>query len=170
MLGCAKHSKVQESPPISFQSDGMGCNFTDGEHALAFLPASVDAAEYQKILSTVLVPVVTAFPRPWFFQQDNARPHVAKTTLAWFKSQAVVPQPIPWPPYSPDVSPIENMWSVIQNDVNHCNPDSIPVLKLAISRCWRQRTSDPAFMQSLLGGWRGRIVQLVATKGASLQC
>ncbi|GFY18648.1 transposable element Tc1 transposase [Trichonephila clavipes] len=42
------------------------------------------------------------------FQQDNARPHVAKTVGDFCSAQHV--QLLSWPAYSPDISPIEHVW------------------------------------------------------------
>ncbi|GFW67513.1 transposable element Tc1 transposase [Trichonephila clavipes] len=45
------------------------------------------------------------------FQQDNTRPHVAKTVKSYLDSQQV--QLLPWPAYSPDMSTIEHVWDII---------------------------------------------------------
>ncbi|GFU18984.1 transposable element Tcb2 transposase [Trichonephila clavipes] len=45
------------------------------------------------------------------FQQDNARPHVAKTILDYCSAQHI--QLLPWPTYSPDMSPIKHVWDLV---------------------------------------------------------
>ncbi|GFX75828.1 transposable element Tcb2 transposase [Trichonephila clavipes] len=45
------------------------------------------------------------------FQQDNAHPHDAKTVKSYLDSQQV--QLLPWPAYSPDMSPIEHVWDIV---------------------------------------------------------
>ncbi|GFT40701.1 transposable element Tc1 transposase [Trichonephila clavipes] len=45
------------------------------------------------------------------FQQDNARPHVAKTVRVFCSAQHV--QFLPCPAYSPDMSPIEHVWYLV---------------------------------------------------------
>ncbi|GFW60380.1 transposable element Tcb2 transposase [Trichonephila clavipes] len=45
------------------------------------------------------------------FQQDNARPHVAKIVPDFCPAQHI--QLIPWPAYSPDMSPIEHVWDLV---------------------------------------------------------
>ncbi|GFY28903.1 uncharacterized protein TNCV_4720341 [Trichonephila clavipes] len=42
------------------------------------------------------------------FQRDNARLHVAKNVRDFISAQYV--QLLPWPAYSPDMSPIETEW------------------------------------------------------------
>ncbi|GFW24021.1 hypothetical protein TNCV_4950651 [Trichonephila clavipes] len=44
-------------------------------------------------------------------QQDNARLHVAKTVRDFCSAQHM--QLLPWPAYSPDMSPIEHVWDLV---------------------------------------------------------
>ena len=45
------------------------------------------------------------------FQQDNPRPHVAKTVRDFCSAQHT--KLLPWPAYSPNMSPTEHMWDLI---------------------------------------------------------
>ncbi|GFS90424.1 transposable element Tcb1 transposase [Trichonephila clavipes] len=45
------------------------------------------------------------------FQQDNARPHVARIVQRFFVNYQI--ELLPCPARSPDLSPIENMWSMV---------------------------------------------------------
>ena len=45
------------------------------------------------------------------FQQDNARPHIARGTINFFANSHV--NLLAWPPRSPDLSPIEHMWDMM---------------------------------------------------------
>lgn len=51
----------------------------------------------------------------FLFQQDNAAMHTSSETKNWFAQHPEVCV-LQWPPRSPDLSPIENMWAqLLQN-------------------------------------------------------
>jgi transposase len=53
---------------------------------------------------------------------NNAPIHVSKKSMAWFKDNAV--ELLEWPPYSPDLNPIENLWFPLKAGVYQINPDT----------------------------------------------
>ena len=46
------------------------------------------------------------------FQQDNASIHSAGNVQKWLGQNKI--NVLPWPPYSPDINIIENVWSVLK--------------------------------------------------------
>ncbi|GFW33325.1 uncharacterized protein TNCV_2860021 [Trichonephila clavipes] len=56
------------------------------------------------------------------FQQDNARPHVARIVQRFFVNHQI--ELLPWPARSPDLSPIENMWFMVAQRLNRITPPS----------------------------------------------
>ncbi len=49
------------------------------------------------------------------FQQDNAPCHKAKITMDFLKKSDI--EVLYWPPYSPDINPIENIWALIKKKI-----------------------------------------------------
>ncbi len=88
--------------------------------------------------------------------------------MAWLAAHPTIPNPIEWPAYSPDVSPIENLWAAMQRDVNVAFPTTLDELKRAIAMSWRKRTGDQAYMKTLMGNGADRVRQLIDRKGCSL--
>jgi transposase len=52
--------------------------------------------------------------------QDHAPGHAAKLILAEFKKRKI--RLIPWPPFSPDLNPIETVWNLIKNWIQEHYP------------------------------------------------
>ncbi|GFY13533.1 transposable element Tcb1 transposase [Trichonephila clavipes] len=54
------------------------------------------------------------------FQQDNARPHVARNVQRFFVNHQI--ELLPWSACSPDLLPIENMWSMVAQRLTQITP------------------------------------------------
>ena len=47
-----------------------------------------------------------------------------------------------WPPNSPDLSPIENVWSMVQSLVDEYNPANKEDLIKSVRKAWRKLSQD----------------------------
>ncbi|GFX78110.1 transposable element Tcb1 transposase [Trichonephila clavipes] len=77
----------------------------------------------QRYISEVLEPVVLPYLQGLakaIFQQDNARPHVARIIQRFFVNHPI--ELLPWPTRSPELSPIENMWSMVAQQLIQITP------------------------------------------------
>ncbi|PHH69681.1 hypothetical protein CDD80_6567 [Ophiocordyceps camponoti-rufipedis] len=59
------------------------------------------------------------------FQQDNAPVHQSALVQTWLREFALENgvQLRDWPPYSPDLNPIENAWKIVKDKVVANHPD-----------------------------------------------
>ncbi|GFV71783.1 uncharacterized protein TNCV_778001 [Trichonephila clavipes] len=81
-----------------------------GNHSRTPLVRIAGTLNSQRYISKVLEPVVLTYLQGLataIFQQDNAQPHVARIVQRFFVNHQI--ELLPWPPRSPDLSPIENM-------------------------------------------------------------
>ncbi len=86
-----------------------GCTSAYVMGSLHVLEGTMNAERYIKVIEQHMLPSRWRLfhGRPCVFQQDNAKPHTAATT-AWLRSRRV--RVLNWPAWSPDISPIENIW------------------------------------------------------------
>jgi len=84
---------------------------------LHVLSQYVTAETYCKTVTTFLKDLPSGLSRATIiFMQDNASPHTAKVTKAFLKSKGVSVLE-GWPAHSPDLNPIENIWSWLKAEV-----------------------------------------------------
>lgn len=92
-----------------------GCIAKEGDLILRRLEGTLNSAKYCELLTHDILPILDKKLGTYIFQQDNARAHVSKKSLEMFTER---PQEIlVWPAYSPDLSPIEKVWSMIKQRV-----------------------------------------------------
>ena len=81
---------------------------------LIIVAGNMTAVRYRdEILRPVAVPLVQQ--RNLILQQDNARPHVARSCQDFLANNNIAP--LAWPPYSPDLTPTEHMWDELDRRV-----------------------------------------------------
>ena len=91
------------------------------------------------------------------FQQDGAPAHTAKKTQDWLKTN--IPNFWPkgiWPPNSPDLSPIENLWSIMKDTISsYEGATNLRMLENQLISAWRGLS--PEFLDKLICSMPGRI-------------
>jgi hypothetical protein len=78
---------------------------------------NLNSEKYINILDDNLWPVIAQHfsTSPYIFQEDNAPCHVSRRTNQW-KTENDIPT-LEWPPQSPDLNIIENLWKVIKTKI-----------------------------------------------------
>ena len=99
--------------------------------------SSVTGLVHATLLQEHAIPTfMDIFPRGGgVFQQDNAPVHTAKVAQDALAAEKV--NVLPWPAYSPDLNPIENLWSMMETNVRRQHsPSSIAELCKAVQIEW----------------------------------
>lgn len=94
-------------------------------------------------------------------QQDNARPHSARLTANFLHQNNV--DVLPWPSMSPDMNPIEHVWSYLKRKLHDNNLRNVVQLRNFITREWA--ALPQRFLQNLVASMRRRCVALVNANG-----
>ena len=134
-----------------------------GRSQLLRIVGNLNSTRYiNEVLQPQAIPFLQGLPGA-VFQQDNARPHVARTVKSYLDSQQV--QLLPWPAYSPDLSPIEHVWDFVGQCLTR---DPRPVastdeLWLRIQTIWN--TLPQADIQNLFHSMPRRVAALIAARG-----
>jgi DDE superfamily endonuclease len=97
-------------------------------------------------------------------QQDNASSHTAKHTRAFFSQIGLTV--LPWPPNSPDLNPIENIWSVLKQNVEKHAVKTKDVLIRTVEAEWS--SLDMNLIRKKIGSMKNRIEQVLSRNG--LKC
>jgi len=108
-----------------------GCFVGNKLGPIVFIDGSVKSDKYISILNDHFLPYLDALTDDGItgitFQQDNARPHASKITQA-FLGTATTQHRFnvmdDWPPYSPDMNLIENLWAHLKLELHRRYPDT----------------------------------------------
>lgn len=114
-----------------------------------------------------VVPLVHAWMRVTpglVFMQDNAPGHAAAVTTQDLQERGIIT--IVWPPYSPDLNPIETVWcwmkDYIQHRYGHLNP-SYDQLRGIVKEAWDAIT--PQQLHDLLDTMQQRCQDVIDAEG-----
>ncbi|KAK7884426.1 hypothetical protein WMY93_027549 [Mugilogobius chulae] len=113
-----------------------------GVGKLCFLKKTVNAAVYQDVLETFLIPTVEEqFGEEDFIcQQDLAPAHAAKSTKDWFTRKQL--EVLAWLANSPDLNVIENLWAIVKRKIRDRKPTTLDQLKQNIATAWEAVSAE----------------------------
>ncbi|KAJ4445498.1 hypothetical protein ANN_07306 [Periplaneta americana] len=105
-----------------------GANMNRKTTYYAELKLAVPIASLQTHFANVMIPSARKrYPEgTLFFQQDNHPIHTANRIQRWFTRRRDV-DPVDWPPNSPDMNPIQNLWAAVKRIVRSNWAEQPPV-------------------------------------------
>ncbi|UYV64649.1 Transposase [Cordylochernes scorpioides] len=132
----------------------------DSRSPLLRIHVTMTAQRYvDDVLRPVTLPYLQGVPNA-LYQQDNARPHTARISQQALQDV----QMLPWPPYSPDLSPIEHVWDIIGRRLHALpQPRSEDELWQMVEREWRAIPQDA--IRTLIDSLPRRVAACIAVRG-----
>ena len=165
-------SQVVTVPKTKFSINIWGCTIgCDLSFHVFQVDKHFNAALYRYHLKKVAFPLFekTYKDAQFVFQQDNASIHTARIIRDFFEENEI--EPLFWPACSPDLSPIENLWAILQNRVNkrlrkETATNSHQLFKIAEEE---SKLIDKSTIQKLYAGMPRRIQMLEENQYKSIK-
>ena len=154
---------VKQSPKRTF----WGCFSWVGLGPIFPLVGPVTGATYREVLETYAVPTLKEHARrvkkKFVFQEDNAPVPTAKVARDFLHSKKV--ELLPWPPQSPDLNPIEELWSIVESGLRkrESGPSNIRELEKMVIEEWESIPKD--LYRKLISSMPSRIQAVISAKG-----
>lgn len=144
------------------------CMSYQGIGFMTKLDQGLDSILYLEILKDELLKSKKLFfgrSKDFIFQQDGAGVHTAHVVKEWFRKEKI--SLLPWPPQSPDLNPLENLWADLKRRVMRRGKDitSKEGLWDAIQDEWEK--TDPLFCQNLIESMPQRLKEVIKARGGS---
>ena len=109
-----------------------GCFMGNKLGPIVSITGHINSDAYVTTLRDHLTPFLEALANDGItdiiFQQDNSPVHSSKKTREFLETVAIGDkkiQIIEWPPHSPDMNPIENLWAYLKLELNRLYPDTL---------------------------------------------
>lgn len=150
-----RYWKREEEIPLSFHTPKQPIKvmvwagvWWEGKTKIKVIEGNINAQVYQSIINECIIqPHLADYER---LLQDNATPHKAHSTLDYLDEKGIELVD-PFPPSSPDLNPIENVWSWMKREVDKQCPSNKKQLIDCIEKSWNElpQTTIQGFISHL---------------------
>jgi transposase len=133
----------------------------EGVFSFSFIEGKMTAKSYKTLLERHIGPHLAKFrDGELIFQQDNAPVHSARTVEDYLEKRKVLL--LPWPPQSPDLNLIENVWASMKRELKYSYANE-QELKNHVVSIWN--SMKLSYIQNLYHSIRSRLQAVVRAKG-----
>ena len=128
---------------------------------------NIDAVLMKSILNDILLPsadlchLLDAPMQPWFFLHDNDKKFKSNLVTNILHNNGI--SCIDFPPYSPDLNPIENLWAVMARGCERRQCDTLEQLQDVVADEWDKIDED--FMRNLAQSMPARCQAVIDANG-----
>lgn len=140
-----------------------GCFSFHAIGPLLEIEGTIDQHSYLKLIKDEVEPQLNASEVPLTYMQDNARPHTAKIVTRYLGEKNI--PTLNWPPQSPDLNPIKNIWHIIKQDLytQSTFPKNRTDLIDRVFKIWEK--IDKPLLETLSKSVTHRLYAVAAAKG-----
>ena len=121
---------------LSKKVNAWGAISMNGKVDLHLFVSNLTKEDYVKILKDNLKDIKQIGGKSFVFQWDNDPKYKSKLALEFYEKNKI--DKLDWPPYSPGLNPIENIWGIIKQEVNKCNLSKISEVISKVKEVWSE--------------------------------
>ena len=143
------------------------CITNEGSGMHMLYSGRMDQYKYIETLENALLPTRDIFfpnDDSWIFQQDNAPCHKAHSVDNWLGQMDI--NVLQWPARSPDLNPIENVWTIIDRKLTESPVTSLTDLKSKLSEYFKNISID--YCKNLYSSIKRRCRMCIKNKGGHI--
>ena len=119
----------------------------------------MNADKYIEILDDYLMNI---YQKDFYIIYDNDPKHTSKKAKKYFKDNNF--KIIDFPPYSPDLNPIENIWAILKRNIAKENITTMNDLRKSICRIWN--AIDQHHIQNAIMSMKDRLNKVIEVGGS----
>jgi hypothetical protein len=143
-----------------------GCMSWDGVGYTTRIEGKMDGELYTQILGDELMKTLEYFgydEEDIIFQQDNDPKHTSKVAKKWFSDNSI--KVLKWPAQSPDLNPIEHLWTYLKRRLQTYDepPKSVHELWERVEKEWEAIPVEEC--RKLIESMPRRIAAVIKAKG-----
>lgn len=152
-------------PTVKFGAGKLmvwGCFSWYGVGPIHRIEGILNQYKYLDIMRDQMLPFAEEnMPDQWILQQDNDPKHTAKSVKHWFDDQEL--QVLEWPSQSPDLNPIEHVWSYLEKQLAGTKFKTFDELFNVLEQKWNE--IPDSFLESLVESMPRRLNAVIKAHG-----
>ena len=138
-----------------------------GPGSLVPVQGMMNSKKYISIIETKIVPMMHTFAGGvGIFQQDLAPCHTSKVTKKFFHEKKLTV--LDWPGNSPDINPIENLWSIVKRRVNKMDCSTKKAMIENVIKVWFGDQEIKNLCCNLVESMPNRVQDLIKARGGHI--
>lgn len=143
-----------------------GAISAQGKAYLEIFYGNMDSDLYMDILEDRFEPIaLEIMGDSWILQHDGARCHTSRAVTELLEEMEI--ETLDWPPRSPDLSPIENVWSLLKRQVYKRSPRTLFELENFILEEWDRL--DDRVVGRMAQSFQRRLEGVIEAEGSILK-